>query len=302
MDEIVRHVWSPQPGERLLRRCRVRDVMASRGVELGTFRELVEAVAAVGYANRRHNLFFRGQDADYKIAAGRRHKQISAILPSIYRPARGDASLPADLLGGRFEELDALAGLVADTYRASELFGSWKRIGRYEELRWALLQHYQVCPTPLTDVTQSLRVAASFATAGTKGHSGVLYVFGLPHVNGSISYHVDESLLVVKLQSICPPAAKRAHYQEGFLVGNFPHGRERTTAVNLGYRMLAKFRLRREGFWDEEFHRVPGRALMPEDDDLVPYFGGLVDRYTTNVRDAGGRFSDGGDGTGAAGP
>ena len=30
-------------------------------------------------------------------------------------------------------------------------------------VRWALLQHYNICDTPLVDITQSLHVASSFA-------------------------------------------------------------------------------------------------------------------------------------------
>ncbi len=284
MDKIDRKVWSFLPGTVPLQRCAVPDVMASRGYEIESFPALVEAVASVGYANRRHNLFFRGQGADYTIPSQGRHSRIASVLPSIYRPPRGNKTIPGALLTERFDELDALADEVAASYRGSGHFGSWKRIGRYPELRWALLQHYQVCPTPLIDLTQSLRVAASFATGSGRGKYAILQAFGLPHVNGSISYHVDESLVIVKLQSICPPAAKRAHYQEGFLAAHFPATRERTPAVNLGYRMLAKFRLRKEGFWDDEFSRIPWPALMPEDDAIKGYFDGVLGRYLARVR------------------
>jgi hypothetical protein len=284
MDKIDRKVWSFLPGTAQPQRCTVPDVMASRGYDIESFPALVEAVASVGYANRRHNLFFRGQDSDYTIYSQGKHRRISSVLPSIYRPPRGNKTVPAALLAERFIELDALANEVAASYRDSGHFGSWKRIGRYPELRWALLQHYQVCPTPLIDLTQSLRVAASFATAGGRGKTAMLQVFGLPHVNGSISYHVDESLVIVKLQSICPPAAKRAHYQEGFLAAHFPPTGERTLAVNLGYRMLAKFRLRKEGFWDDKFLRIPWPALMPDDDAVKGYFDGVLERYLARIR------------------
>ena len=127
-------------------------------------------------------------------------------------------------------------------------------------------------------------MAASFAAGGGRGKHAQLHVFGLPHVNGSISYHVDESLVIVKLQSICPPAAKRAHYQEGFLAGHFPLTRERTPAINLGYRMLAKFRLRKEGFWDDDFRAIPWPALMPTEDPVKGYFEGVLERYLDRIR------------------
>ena len=285
MDKIDRHVWSYLPGKDSMRRCSVRAVSASRGFDVATFPQLVETVAAIGYANRRYNLFFRGQDADYSIPSQGKYPKISSALPSIFRPPRGKKTLSADRLEDRFVELDGLSDQVAATYGRSGLFGRWKRIGRYEELRWALLQHYQVCDTPLIDVTQSLRVAASFATASDRGKYAYLHLYGLPHVNGSISYHVDDSLVEVKLQSICPPAAKRAHYQEGFLVGHFPETRERSTAVNLAYRMLAKLRLRKDGFWDETaFPAIPWASLMPQDDALKGYFADVKKRYEELAR------------------
>lgn len=285
MDEIERQVWSYLPGKDVMQRCSVREVSASRGFDVATFPDLVETVAAIGYANRRHNLFFRGQDADYTLPSRGKYSRIASALPSIFRPAKGKKILSSDLLEDRFVALDGLSDQVAATYSRSELFGGWKRIGRYEELRWALLQHYQVCDTPLIDVTQSLRVAASFATASNRGKYAYLHVYGLPHINGSISYHVDDSLVVIKLQSICPPAAKRAHYQEGFLVGHFPETRERTKDVNLAYRMVAKLRLRKDGFWNETaFPAIPWSSLMPEVDALKGYFADVKERYRKLAR------------------
>ena len=38
------------------------------------------------------------------------------------------------------------------------------RLRRQRILRWSILQHYEICDTPLLDVTQSIRIAASFAS------------------------------------------------------------------------------------------------------------------------------------------
>jgi hypothetical protein len=50
-----------------------------------------------------------------------------------------------------------------------------------------MLQHYEVCPTPLLDVTHSLRVAASFATEDATDNHAVLYVIAVPQISGAIT-------------------------------------------------------------------------------------------------------------------
>jgi hypothetical protein len=66
------------------------------------------------------------------------------------------------------------------------------------------LQHYEVCGTPLLDVTHSLRVAASFATNdAVKGHNPTLYVLVVPALSGSVSASSDQGLQTIRLSSIC---------------------------------------------------------------------------------------------------
>src|SRR5262249_44247973 len=72
--------------------------------------------------------------------------------------------------------------------------------------------------------------------------------------------------------SCCPPVAKRPHYQEGFLVGHFPlYNVEEIsrTAVNLGQRLVAKFRLSDcDGqFWSPDFPILSQAALIPREDE-----------------------------------
>ncbi len=145
-------------------------------------------------------------------------------------------------------------------------FEGKEKLGKFPELVWAILQHYEVCDTPLIDVTSSLRVAASFAL-NSSPDDGHLFVFGLPHPSGSISYSVELELLNMRLLSICPPTAHRPYFQEGFLVGSFPSRRTtRHISLDLRGRLIAKFKLVGNSFWDNNFHSIPRNALFPNDD------------------------------------
>ena len=138
------------------------------------------------------------------------------------------------------------------------------------------MQHYEVCQTPLLDLTQSLRVAASFALA-SEGKEGYCYVFGFPYPNGSISFSVDLEIINIRLLSICPPGAKRPYFQEGFLVGSFPSNtEERIPNHDIGVRLIAKFKLKSEHFWDNDFQPIPQNALLPTDDKVRTFFDGLL--------------------------
>ena len=136
---------------------------------------------------------------------------------------------------------------------------------KFPEIAWSVLQHYEVCDTPLIDVTHSLRVACSFALE--KGEKGQLYVLGFPHPTGGITYSVEEELLTVRLLSVCPPRAVRPYYQEGYLVGSFPSGISYGWShLDVAKRVVAKFSLIPDDFWDNEFPSIPMQALYPKPD------------------------------------
>jgi hypothetical protein len=146
------------------------------------------------------------------------------------------------------------------------------------EVQWAIIQHYELWPTPLIDITSSLRIAASFAMglrlANTQEQRrGFVFVVGMPSSTGSITFDLDQQLCLARLHSACPPVAARPHYQDGFLVGRFPIYSMADFGVkkksNLLRRLVAKFLLIDEGnFWDEDFPIVREDALYPTDDPL----------------------------------
>ena len=141
---------------------------------------------------------------------------------------------------------------------------------KYRELKWAILQHYEICSTPLLDVTHSLRAACSFAL-NNADEKGVLLVFGFPYPHGSISYFVEEELLIVRLLSICPPQAIRPYYQEGYLVGTFPlsiNPEDVNSKLDISRRLIAKFVLKKKCFWDDNFQNIPDQALFPSNDPM----------------------------------
>jgi hypothetical protein len=101
-------------------------------------------------------------------------------------------------------------------------------------------------------------------------------VFGLPHINGSISFYVEEELMILKLLAICPPKALRPHFQDGYLAGTFPvattsnlDNEETIQEFDFGRRLIAKFKIPKDNFWDKDFTEIPENALFPKNDEMV---------------------------------
>lgn len=278
MEKIGRRIWTylPDEGDEPVL-AGVDDVASSGGFEVRDYPDLVHRVATIGYHNARYSLYFRGQGNDHRLRKRDGRPGRSSVYASIYRT--GKRSLPKKQRERRLARLEHYTGELAITYPGHSSRDK-ARLRRFRECGWALLQHYQVCPTPLIDVTQSLRVASSFATEGREDGLAYVYVFGLPDANGSISFFADQAMVLVRLQSVCPPEAKRAHFQEGYLVGQFPWVRKKYAHLNLANRMLAKFAIRIDGFWSEYFPPIRHEALMPEDDELLGYFDDLEDHRT----------------------
>ena len=129
-----------------------REVWRAPAFPVSTYRELVEHVAKLSYANRNQLLFFRGQDQDYQSRAGG-----STLYPAIYRVE----NLQEQELEYRFRELEAASRSLAELFREEGIDGA-QDVARKRYIQWSILQHYDVVPTPLLDITHSLRVACSF--------------------------------------------------------------------------------------------------------------------------------------------
>lgn len=218
-----------------------------------SYLELARKISELQFRNREYVFLFRGQSRDYM---DRRDE--STLRPSILR-----SGSPKD----KFEKLKRAEKLLIDMYR---LTGS-DRIKRHQALRWALLQHYGVCDTPLLDVTQSLRIAASFAS-DSDASMAYVFVLAVPNISGAITASDEAGIEIIRLSSVCPPEAVRPHIQEGYLLSEYPeissidqHSNYDGHELDFGKRIIAKFRFSPETFWgaNTAFPRIPREALYP---------------------------------------
>jgi hypothetical protein len=225
------------------------------------FREVVEHVARLAYANPDQLLFFRGQNKDYQSKGGG-----TTLYPAIYR---GD-SLAARELRHRFEVLEQAARLLAEQFRAAKIEGH-RELRQKKYIQWSILQHYEVVSTPLLDLTQSLRVACSFAQFRSTDPTCYVYVLGLPYLTNRISINSEHDIVNVRLLSICPPAALRPYFQEGYLAGttDVTTDFESKTELDFRNRLVAKFVIpRAKTFWGSGFNAIPESTLYPDGDTI----------------------------------
>lgn len=241
---------------------------------------LATRVAELQFLNREHVLLFRGQRNDYTNRRG-----ATSLKPSILRNSgRTSDTTGANLLEGRFNLLRTAERHLVEHFEAQKVLGR-ERVRRQQVLRWAILQHYEICDTPLLDVTQSLRIAASFASLNNE-QTGYVYVMGVPQVSGAVTASAEAGLQNLRLSSVCPPNALRPHVQEGYLLGEYPeiadHEQARSYELyetDFGLRLIAKFQLHLLKFWRRDgFPKVGHRALFPDSDD--PFF-----EFAAKIRD-----------------
>ncbi|MGH8092687.1 MAG: FRG domain-containing protein [Chthoniobacterales bacterium] len=235
---------------------------------VASYLDLAKKVAELQFKNRDYVLLFRGQRHDI-----RNLQKFTTLKPSLFRPRSGSRRNPdQEILTNRFDRLRAAERVLLQRYKGAALLGI-ERLERYQILRWAILQHYEVCATPLLDVTQSLRVAASFASLGAN-EEAFIFVIGVPNISGAITASAEAGLQVIRLSSVCPPAALRPHLQEGYLLGEYPEmsGYDQKELykhfeIDFGRRLVTKFRFDPDKFWKHSgsFPAVARRALYPSE-------------------------------------
>ena len=204
----------------------VKDVASGDGFPVNTYRELVEHTASLAYLNKDHLLFYRGQGVDYK-----NKNDKSTFYPSIYR---GDY-LPKREVEHRFDILSQASSKLIDLLSMRKKDGTHE-LKRKKYIQWSILQHYEVCGTPLIDFTHSLRVACSFALLNNGNSHAYIYVFALPYITNRISINSEHDLVNIRLLSICPPDALRPYFQEGYLAA--------TSDIEHGYDSKSELRTR----------------------------------------------------------
>lgn len=229
--------------------------------KVNSYSELRKYIAELSCANKNYVLFFRGQSDDYlNLKSGK-----SSLLPTMYRS--WGFILPNEEQQYRWKKLKIASNLLLENFgnkRHTEI--------RKKLIRWSILQHYEVTETPLIDVTQSLKVACSFAVLNTQNNIekdgaknnnenlsedkyAYLYVLALPYYTNRISINSEEYLTNIRLISIAPPNALRPYYQEGFLVGEdeFNETYSRKDELDLNNRLVAKFKFKNnKKFWGNE--------------------------------------------------
>ena len=272
------NTFCPETGESTKKKN--TEIRKSQAVPVSSYFDLVTKVAQLQYSNRDYVLLFRGQKEDYKNA----HKNTS-IKPTIFRSQKGNPS--SEDLRKKFDKLDRAERELVEEYRQRQLPRS-KEISKRQILRWSILQHYEICETPLLDVTHSLRIAASFASDHS-GNTGYIFVLGVPNISGAITASAEAEIQIVRLASVCPPQAMRPHIQEGYLLGEYPDIRSyeqkqlyQAHEVDFGKRLVAKFVFQKNEFWNNAlFPIIERQALYPQGDPMTE----IADAITSKLEE-----------------
>ena len=239
------------------------EILKSEPMPVKDYDDLVRNVAQISYWNRHWMLYYRGQSKDFLD-----HKHKSTLLPSIYRFKADEAKRD---IKSRFEVLNSSVESLKASFKSHKFkLAGAHIINKFPEISWALLQHYEVCGTPLLDLTHSLHVASSFAHH-LGDDTGVVYVLALPWMNDAIGYNSFAEIVNLRLMSICPPQAQRPFFQQGYLVGQFPNYKlddpKRSPQFDLSRRVIAKFCFdKKPDFWGSGFMNIPEDKLYPGDD------------------------------------
>lgn len=230
------------------------------GLIVSTYADLVHTIAEISYYNKDYMLFFRGQNKDYLNKAN-----ATTIYPSIYR----GESVNRYEIQYRFKVLESSSKQLIEEYRKQNLIG-YEELKRKKYIQWSILQHYEVCGTPLLDITHSLRVACSFAQLNANEKYSFVYVIALPYPTNRISINSEHDIINIRLLSICPPEAMRPYFQEGYLVGTNDILDEYSdkTELDLKNRLILKIRIPNSiAFWGRD-SAIDVGFLFPENDTI----------------------------------
>lgn len=236
-----------------------RDIAAAPAYHVSKFSDLRKEVAKLSISNPSAILFYRGQKDDYQ------RNGVSTIMPSIFREKSELAS--PNTMKLRWQNLKLASSILVDELEKRKIADA-HLVRRRKSIQWSILQHYEVALTPYVDITQSLRVAASFALMDNETSKAFIYIFALPYYTNRVSRNSEEEITNIRLLSICPPEAKRPFMQEGFLVGeeDVEVGCNALELYDLRRRMIAKFEIPNvPEFWDEE-SQLSKAQLYPQPD------------------------------------
>ena len=123
----------------------------------------------------------------------------------------------------------------------------------------------------MIDVTQSLRVACSFAQLDNANSYAYIYAFALPYYTNRISVNSEQYLTNIRLLSVAPPEALRPYFQEGFLIGEDEINETYTnkSELDLNNRLIAKFKIpNNNNFWGISEKAICRDDLYPDNDKM----------------------------------
>ena len=264
----------------LQRNNKAKNIGDGDGITLNYFSQLVNETAELSFKNQENMLFFRGQSRDYK----KTNSTNTTLYPNIYRD-RIDAK--TENLNYKVKLLNRASELLIDEIKKRKIIGK-EEIIKKRYVQWSILQHYEVCDTPLLDVTHSLRVACSFALNNSTEDYGYVYVLALPYVTHRISTNSEQETIIVRLLSICPPQALRPYYQDGYLVGTefVIDNISEKAELDFERRLVGKYRIRNHlEFWDQSAKEIPNINLYPDDNDEFIVIIESVKRRLNDIED-----------------
>ena len=253
---------TPELTEEISKHTTPETVAKDDAIEVLDYKELRKHIAQLSYANKDSILFYRGQKDDYRNQKSRK----STFYPTMYRGDR----LDKDELKYRWEKLNKASEIFIKKLR-SKYPSKTYIVKRKRIVQWSVLQHYEVTETPLIDVTQSLKVACSFAMLDNDNEYAYVYVFALPYYTNRISVNSEHYLTNVRLLSVAPPQALRPYYQEGFLIGEdeFSETYTNKDELDLNNRLVAKFKFKNtKEFWGDSEKALTREDLYPKDDEI----------------------------------
>lgn len=248
----------------------VTSFVRSHSINIETFHDLIMEIAELSYKNPDVMLFYRGQNNNYI------KTKYATLYPTIYRSnSEKDINFDFDILEKTSTLL--MTELEKDNNVDKEEIKELKKI---KLLQYSILQHYEVCKTPLLDLTQSIKVACSFAILDNKDKTGYIYVLGMPYVNGRISVDSEDYITKVRLLSISSSSSKRPFFQEGYLVQTeFASNTDiEKGELDFNRRIVAIYKFKNtKKFWGSERPIEKGN-LYPEEDTMKDICDRLKER------------------------
>lgn len=240
-------------------------IRATDPMKVNTYAELTDMVAKLAFFNRGYVLFFRGQSEEHCLGS-----DYPTIYPTYFRKLiRNEADI-AQLKNTLFVEQEIL--MLKNNNREPKFHGAFS-IQKFLHLRWALLQHYNICESPLIDITQSLHVATSFALMDkprTNEAKGIIYVLALPWPSKNYHNNTEEEIYLVRLAGIAPPQAKRPYRQEAYAAMSVDVNTKQTSNLeryDLANRLVCKFEINNSPkFWGNVTKPLPESFLAPKED------------------------------------